>query len=122
MPIPRRLLPALLLPAAATAQERPRPVLAEAPEGQALVARLRQGGLVLFFRHADTRGEPCDRSYRIGDRAGQRNLAPEGRAQAVRLGAGLAELASPSPSRSSPARSSAPGIPRSSPSAPHAWR
>jgi phosphohistidine phosphatase SixA len=95
VPIPRRLLPALLLPAAATAQERPRPVLAEAPEGQALVARLRAGGLVLFFRHADTRGETCDRSYRIGDRAGQRNLAPEGRAQAVRLGARLAELGIP---------------------------
>jgi phosphohistidine phosphatase SixA len=93
--MPRRLLPALLLPAAATAQARLRPVPAEAPEGQALVARLREGGLVLFFRHADTRGEPCDRSYRIGDRAGQRNLAPEGRAQAVRLGARLAELGIP---------------------------
>lgn len=95
MPIPRRLLPALLLPAPAAAQDRPRPVPVEAPEGVALVAQLRQGGLVLFFRHADTRGEACDRSYRIGDRAGQRNLAPEGRAQAVRLGARLAELGIP---------------------------
>ena len=95
MPILRRLLPALLLPGFATAGERVRPTSAETPEGQALVARLQSGGLVLFFRHADTRGEPCDRSYRIGDRAGQRNLAPEGRAQAVRLGAQLAALGIP---------------------------
>ncbi|WP_165982205.1 histidine phosphatase family protein [Dankookia rubra] len=95
MPIPRRLLPALLLPGPAAAEDRPRPVPAEAPEGHALVARLRVGGLVLFFRHADTRGEPCDRTWRIGDRAGQRNLAPEGRAQAVRLGARIAQLGIP---------------------------
>ena len=95
MPIPRRLLPALLLPVPAAAADRPRPVPAEAPEGQALVDRLRQGGLVLFFRHADTRGEPCDRTFRIGDRVGQRNLAPEGRAQAVRLGARIAQLGIP---------------------------
>ena len=93
--MPRRLLPALLLPGPAAAEGRPRPVPAGTPEGEALVARLRRGGLVLFFRHADTRGEPCDRSVRIGDRAGQRNLAPEGRAQAVRLGARMAELGIP---------------------------
>jgi phosphohistidine phosphatase SixA len=62
----------------------------ETPGGAALLARLRQGGLVLFFRHADTRGEPCDRSFRIGDRAGQRNLSPAGRDQAARLGLALA--------------------------------
>ncbi|MFZ4408782.1 MAG: histidine phosphatase family protein [Paracraurococcus sp.] len=95
MPIPRRLLPALLLPGPAAAQERLRPVTPDVPDGQALVALLRAGGLVLFFRHADTRGEPCDRSFRIGDRDGQRNLAPEGRAQAVRLGARLAGLGIP---------------------------
>lgn len=71
------------------------PVLAaadgpETPGGAALLARLRQGGLVLYFRHADTRGEPCDRSFRIGDRAGQRNLSPAGREQAARLGQALA--------------------------------
>jgi hypothetical protein len=49
------------------------------PQGRALVERLRRGGLVLFFRHADTTGMPCDRSYRIGDRAGQRNLSSDGR-------------------------------------------
>lgn len=95
MTLPRRALPFLLLPGPALAQDRPRPVEPGTPDGDELVARLRAGGLVLFFRHADTRGEPCDRSYRIGDRAGQRNLAPEGRAQAVRIGARIAELGIP---------------------------
>ncbi|MDO9706839.1 histidine phosphatase family protein [Paracraurococcus lichenis] len=95
MTLPRRALPLLLLPLAAAAEDRLRAVEAGTPEAEALVARLRAGGLVLFFRHADTRGEPCDRSFRIGDRAGQRNLAPEGRAQAVRIGARIAELGIP---------------------------
>ncbi|MBL6455240.1 histidine phosphatase family protein [Belnapia sp. T6] len=60
-----------------------------------LIDRLRRGGLVLFFRHADTGGEACDRSYRIGDRAGQRNLSPAGRAQAVRIGEAIARLSIP---------------------------
>ena len=95
MTVPRRALPLLLLPTMATAQGRVVPVPAEAPEGLALVAALRAGGLVLFFRHADTRGEPCDSLYRIGQRDGQRNLAPEGRAQAVRIGARLVEFGIP---------------------------
>lgn len=66
---------------------------AAAPE--ATLERLRAGGLVLFFRHADTRGEPCDRSFRIGDRPGQRNLSPAGRDQAARLGAALAAAGIP---------------------------
>ena len=87
---------AAVLPAAeAAAQDRLTPVPAEAPEGAALVARLRAGGLVLFFRHADTAGEPCDRTYDLRDRAGQRNLSPAGRAQAARIGARLAELGIP---------------------------
>lgn len=98
--LPRRALPLLVLPlwvapGPAGSQPRLQPALVEAPEGQALVARLRQGGLALFFRHADTRGQPCDRTWRIGDRDGQRNLAPAGRAQAVRIGARLAELGIP---------------------------
>jgi phosphohistidine phosphatase SixA len=50
---------------------------------------------VLFFRHADTQGEPCDRSFRLGDRAGQRNLSPRGRAQAEAIGRRLTELGVP---------------------------
>jgi phosphohistidine phosphatase SixA len=85
---------ALSAPHAANAQ-RMAAVAAESPAGAALVARLRAGGLVLFFRHADTRGEPCDRSFRIGDRAGQRNISPAGRAQSVAIGARLAALGIP---------------------------
>lgn len=42
------------------------PVTVQQSEGWALVERLRRGGLVLFFRHADTTGMPCDSSYRTG--------------------------------------------------------
>lgn len=87
------LLPCLAAPA--RAQQRFVPVSAEQPEGAVLVARLRQGGLVLFFRHADTRGEPCDSSFRVGDRPGQRNISPAGIAQSRRIGERLRELGIP---------------------------
>lgn len=63
--------------------------------GDALVVSARAGGLVLFLRHADTAGEPCDRSFRIGDRAGQRNISPAGRAQSEALGRALRGLGIP---------------------------
>ncbi|MGG5808057.1 hypothetical protein [Falsiroseomonas sp. CW058] len=87
------LLP--LLPAPAGADGRLLPVPADSAAGAALVARLRDGGLVLFFRHADTRGEPCDRSFRVGDRAGQRNISADGIAQSRLIGRRLAELGIP---------------------------
>ncbi len=83
----------LLLPACgAVAQERLRPLRWDTREAAPLLARLRQGGVTLFFRHADTRGEPCDRSFRVGDRAGQRNISPDGVAQSRAIGARLAAL------------------------------
>ncbi|MBP0444830.1 histidine phosphatase family protein [Roseomonas sp. SSH11] len=88
------LSPALLL-APTAAAEALRPTRPGTPEGDALVARLRQGGLVMFLRHADTRGEPCDRSFRVGDRAGQRNISPAGRDQSAAIGRRLAELGIP---------------------------
>lgn len=91
----RRVLLPLLLAGAARAEQPFEPMPAEAPAAQALLARLRGGGLVLFFRHADTAGEPCDQRYVLGDRAGQRNLSAAGRAQAARLGGRLAELGIP---------------------------
>jgi phosphohistidine phosphatase SixA len=91
----RRLLLAVLLAPPAYAQARFVPVTPESAEGAALVARLRGGGLVLYFRHADTRGEPCDSSYRIGDRAGQRNISPAGVEQSRRSGERLAALRIP---------------------------
>ncbi|NKC32459.1 histidine phosphatase family protein [Falsiroseomonas selenitidurans] len=84
----------MLAPGLAWAQPRA-PVAPDSPAGAALVGRLRQGGLVLYLRHADTRGEPCDRSYRLGDRDGQRNLSAAGRLQSARIGAMLAELRIP---------------------------
>lgn len=91
----RALLLLPLLAAPALAQQRLVATRPEEPEGAALVARLRQGGLVLFFRHADTRGEPCDRSFRVGDRPGQRNISPDGIAQSRRIGQRLAEFGVP---------------------------
>jgi phosphohistidine phosphatase SixA len=92
---PRRLLTLAALLAAAPARARDHPAAAEDARGAAQVAALREGGLVLFFRHADTLGEPCDRSYRIGDRPGQRNLSAAGRAQAARIGERLSALGIP---------------------------
>ncbi|WP_054143973.1 histidine phosphatase family protein [Bosea sp. AAP35] len=71
------------------------PVAADSPEGAPLVERLRRGGLVLYFRHADTSGMPCDRSFRIGDRAGQRNISEAGRRQSREIGAALLRLGIP---------------------------
>lgn len=90
----RRLLPLLFI-GGARAEPPFKPVPPETPAGQALLALLRGGGLVLFFRHADTAGEPCDRRHVVGERAGQRNLSTAGRAQAARLGARLVELGIP---------------------------
>ena len=83
------------LAAAGADPRRQRALTAEEEAGVALVARLRAGGLVLFFRHADTIGEPCDRSFRLGDRAGQRNISPAGRVQAARIGERIAALGIP---------------------------
>ena len=56
------------------------------PEGEALIERLRQGGLVVFFRHADTTGMPCDRLYQVGQRLGQRNISEDGQTQSHQIG------------------------------------
>lgn len=96
--IPRRALlggPVLMLPAGPAMAAPLVPVPASAPQAAPLLARLRAGGMVLFFRHAATLGEPCDRSFRVGDRAGQRTLSPAGRAQAAAIGPALAALGVP---------------------------
>ena len=91
----RRALLTLTLASPALAQARLEAVAPESEAGRALIARLRRGGLVLFFRQADTRGEPCDRSFRVGDRPGQRNISEAGRAQARRIGERFRELGIP---------------------------
>jgi phosphohistidine phosphatase SixA len=71
------------------------PMAPDSVGGIALVERLREGGLVMYFRHADTTGTTCDRTYRIGDRAGQRNISEDGREQSRRIGAAIEALAIP---------------------------
>jgi phosphohistidine phosphatase SixA len=71
------------------------PIAASDPAAETLLATLRQGGLILAIRHADTGGMPCDRTYRVGDREGQRNISPLGEEQSRRLGAAIRNLAIP---------------------------
>jgi phosphohistidine phosphatase SixA len=66
------------------------PAPSDSAAGQALIARMQAGGLVLYFRHADTLGMPCDRSFRIGDREGQRNISAAGQAQSRAIGQAFA--------------------------------
>ncbi len=88
-------LPVIATTQAAAADGREQPVTVSDARGAALVERLRKGGLVLFFRHADTRAMPCDRSFRIGDREGQRNISAAGRSQSTSIGQALRELRIP---------------------------
>ena len=97
--VPAVILASTLLvawaPPAAAEEARHEAVTAQDPRGAALVERLRKGGLVVFFRHADTRGMPCDRSFKVGDREGQRNISSEGREQSRRIGQALRDLRIP---------------------------
>jgi len=51
-----------------------------------LAARLREGGVVIAFRHALAPGTFDPPGFKLGDCATQRNLDDEGRAQARRIG------------------------------------
>ncbi len=62
----------------------PTPARAQATPSQ-LIAAMREGGKVVFLRHATTVQEQVD-TGRLGDRAGQRNLSPAGIEQARALG------------------------------------
>lgn len=90
----RRVLLAALLAVPAGAQQLS-PVAWDTADGASLIALLREGGQVLYFRHADTAGEPCDQVFDPQVRAGQRNLSPRGRVQARAIGQRLAELRIP---------------------------
>lgn len=65
------------------------------PAAAVLLNQLRDGGYILAVRHADTGGMPCDRTYRIGEREGQRNISELGREQSRRLGESIRELGIP---------------------------
>ena len=87
----RSFVPALILAVFATiappapAQEREQPVTAQEPRGAALVERLRKGGLVMFFRHADTRGMPSPVIMVLGQIVGGKAF-PEGAALVLEPG------------------------------------
>jgi phosphohistidine phosphatase SixA len=61
---------------------------------EALVAALRAGGHTVYMRHAMTDRAQID-TGRLGDRSGQRNLSPAGRAQAEALGRAVGRLGIP---------------------------
>ena len=70
--------------------------LAAAEPDAALVQRLRQGGYVLYLRHASTDfGQDDSRMKSYEDCATQRNLTDKGRAEAARLGAEIKRLRIP---------------------------
>jgi Histidine phosphatase superfamily (branch 1) len=57
----------------------------------AIDARLRQGGVVVAFRHALAPGTFDPPNFRLGECSTQRNLSDDGRAQARRIGAWFRE-------------------------------
>jgi len=88
---PRRLIlaaPALLLARRAGA------ATAQGAEAAALIAALRAGGVVAVMRHGITDRAQVDTGD-LGNRAGQRNLSAEGRAQSLRTGRAVAALGIP---------------------------
>jgi phosphohistidine phosphatase SixA len=83
---------ALLAPAAALAQQVTSPPLA----GADLLATLRAGGLILYFRHADTDHSQNDqRMTSVEDCTTQRNLTDRGRERARAVGEAIRALGVP---------------------------
>jgi len=83
---------ALIAPAAAAAQTPAAVPL----RGVELLAALRGGGFVLYFRHADTDWKQNDtRGMNLEDCATQRNLSDRGRENARAIGAAIRALAIP---------------------------
>jgi phosphohistidine phosphatase SixA len=84
----------LIVPLLAHAQPSALPVRDLAPKE--LVAMLRAGGLVLYFRHASTDRSQKDEDMRnLDDCTRQRNLTNQGRDEARAIGAAVKELAIP---------------------------
>lgn len=67
-------------------------VQAQTADQDALIDALQQGGYVVYMRHGDTTGEPLDRTRDLNNRALQRNLSADGRAQAQAIGAAIQRL------------------------------
>jgi phosphohistidine phosphatase SixA len=69
--------------------------VAERPGGRDLVARLREGGHVIFIRHAATEATQDDPRPDLADPSTQRNLSGVGREQARQLGRAIRRLRVP---------------------------
>lgn len=79
------------------------PAQADPAADAAIAARLREGGVVLAFRHALAPGTFDPPGFRLEDCSTQRNLSEDGRAQARRIGAWFRERQlAPARVRSSP--------------------
>lgn len=90
------LAAALPLPGAALAQAGPPTDIADPMPPAALLARLRQGGLVVYIRHAPTEREGADQvSAVMGQCSTQRVLGEEGWRQARALGEAFRRLRIP---------------------------
>jgi len=87
---------ALLATAPGLAQDARRALPAHEPAAPELLAALRHGGYVLYFRHAATDFSQNDEKMkRYEDCADQRNLVDRGRADARAAGAAIRELKIP---------------------------
>lgn len=84
---------ATLVAAGVAAQAAPPPPVPLA--GDALLARLREGGVTLYFRHVATDFRQNDAGYVDGDCTTQRNLTEGGRNDARTIGAEIRRLAIP---------------------------
>lgn len=84
------LVSCLALPASALAQSSDYLTAVE------LVERLRQGGHILYFRHAQTdRSQEDQHPVKLEDCSTQRNLSAEGRQQATQIGVHMKRLGIP---------------------------
>ncbi|WP_368416607.1 histidine phosphatase family protein [Falsiroseomonas sp.] len=88
----RRLI--LAAPALLLAARRASAATAQGAEAAALIAALRAGGVVTVMRHGITDRSQVDTGD-LANRAGQRNLSAEGRAQSLRTGRAVAALGIP---------------------------
>ncbi|QYJ17148.1 hypothetical protein Rxycam_02987 [Rubrobacter xylanophilus DSM 9941] len=88
---------ALLVPACAREEENPASPPPETTLSEArLLPELREGGYVIFFRHAATDLSVADaREPDLRDCSTQRNLTPEGRRQAEEIGEAFRRLGIP---------------------------
>ena len=81
----------------ATVEPSPTPTPGAGPSaGERLVAALRRGGYILYFRHAATDPSPDDKvPVDLSDCSTQRNLSEAGRAQSAAIGSAIRKLGIP---------------------------